>query len=51
LGVESFSSFKEKLRDLWQEDLYKNSSVKEWEDFDDIPAKEARVLLNVVSKL
>lgn len=50
-SIEDFSSFKDKLRELWAEDLYKNELVKEWGEFDDIPAKEARVLLNVVSKL
>lgn len=51
LGVDDFDAFKEKLRDFWQKDLYKNEDAKDWSSFEDVPPKEARVLLNVISNL
>ena len=51
LGVDNFDSFKEKLRDFWQKDLYKNEDAGDWSSFEDVPPKEARVLLNVISNL
>lgn len=51
LGVDDFDSFKEKLRDFWQKDLYKNEDAGDWSSFEDVPPKEARVLLNVISNL
>tara|TARA_Y100000592_G_scaffold18799_1_gene28747 strand:- start:3728 stop:4537 length:810 start_codon:yes stop_codon:yes gene_type:complete len=50
LGIEDFASFKEKLREYWADGSYQNESVKEWQDFEDIPAKEARILLKLVSQ-
>lgn len=43
-----FNGFKEKLRILWEQDVYKNIEAKNWNDFSDIPPKEARILLNAL---
>lgn len=48
LNCNSFSEFKDELRNLWTENLYRNDKAKEWESFEDIPAKEARVLIKLV---
>jgi len=49
-GVESFDAFKELLRDLWKSEKYVNESVKDWNSFSDIPAKEARKLISIITK-
>jgi hypothetical protein len=49
-GVESFDAFKDLLRDLWKSEKYVNESVKDWGGFSDIPAKEARKLIGIISK-
>jgi hypothetical protein len=49
-SVESFDGFKELLRDLWKSEKYINEDVKNWKDFDNIPAKEARKLIGIISK-
>ena len=48
LNCNSFEEFKAELRNLWSENLYRNEKAKEWQDFSDIPAKEARVLIKLV---
>lgn len=49
-GIDTFDAFKELLRDLWKSEKYVNESVKDWSDFSDIPAKEARKLISIISK-
>jgi len=49
-GTESFDEFKQILRDLWKSEKYINESVKDWNNFSDIPAKEARKLIGIISK-
>lgn len=49
-GVNSFDAFKELLRDLWKSEKYVNESVKDWNSFSDIPAKEARKLIGIIAK-
>lgn len=49
-GIESFDGFKDLLRDLWKSEKYINEDVKDWNDFSDIPAKEARKLISILSK-
>jgi hypothetical protein len=44
----SFDDFKEKLRDLYRSEKYRNDEVKNWGSFEDIPPKEARTLLGLV---
>ena len=45
----TFDEFKSKLRDLWSSNAYKNDDVKKWNDFGDIPPKEARILLGLMT--
>lgn len=47
-SITNYSGFKAKLRELWQEGLYKNPETKNWSDFSDIPPKEARALLKAL---
>ena len=49
-GIDTFDAFKELLRDLWKSEKYVNESVKDWNDFGDITAKEARKLISIISK-
>ena len=48
-GVD-FNSFKNKLRELYKDEKYKNDPevIKAWGDYKDIPAKECRKLLKLV---
>ena len=50
LKISNFEDFKNHLRNLWKTEEYKNESAKEWNSFDDIPVKEARILLGILSK-
>ena len=43
-----FNDFKVKLRDLWMLELYRNDNAKNWNSYDDVPAKEARLLINII---
>lgn len=49
-NVESFDGFKDVLRDLWKKGSYLNENVKEWSSYSDISAKEARILISILSK-
>jgi len=49
-SVDSFESFKDTLRAFWKDGKYLNEEVKNWSSFDDIPAKEARKLIGIISK-
>jgi len=49
-GTDSFESFKDVLRELWTSGTYINEDVKNWSSFDNIPAKEARKLIGIISK-
>ncbi len=48
LKCNSFNEFKDKLRELWTLELYRNDGAKNWQGFDDVPAKEARLLINII---
>jgi len=48
LKCNSFNDFKDKLRELWTLELYRNDNAKNWKSYDDVPAKEARLLINIV---
>ena len=48
LKCSSFNDFKDKLRELWTLELYRNDQAKDWNSFDDVPAKEARLLINII---
>jgi len=48
LSCSSFDDFKNFLRKLWTDDLYKNEEAKSWKDFTCVPAKECRKLLSFI---
>lgn len=48
LKCNSFNGFKDKLRELWTLELYRNDKAKDWGTYDDVPAKEARLLINII---
>jgi len=50
-GGKTFEEFKEILRQFWIEKAYKNGDAAEWNDWDDIPAKEARKIRALMKKL
>lgn len=45
---DSFEALQDALRELWKAKAYRNTAVSEWDAFDDIPAKEARVLIKLL---
>jgi hypothetical protein len=49
LNCSNFEEFKVILRDWWKSGKYQNESVRDWEDFSDIPATEARVLMKLIN--
>ena len=49
LDCGSFDDFKQVLRDWWQEKKYNNQDAGKWSSFEDVPAKEARVLLKLIN--
>lgn len=52
LSCESFEDFKVHLRSWWQdkvEGVYQNQSLKRWENWEDISAKDARNLIGLIS--
>lgn len=48
LGCGSFTDFKESLRKFWAKEMYRNEEAGSWESYEDIPAKEARILLKII---
>ena len=50
LGFDDYTSFKTVLKEFWKDETYRNDGVKEWTDFGDIPAKEARKLISLLEK-
>ena len=50
LKCASYTDFKDKLRELWTIGVYKNESAKDWGTYDDIPAKEARLLIDIIKQ-
>lgn len=46
-NISTFEEFKEELRSLWSQNLYRNDEAKTWESFFDIPPKEARILIKL----
>lgn len=50
LKCDTYTDFKDKLRELWTIGIYKNESAKDWATYDDIPAKEARLLINIIKQ-
>jgi hypothetical protein len=50
LSCANFEEFRTVLRDWWQSGKYKNNDVKDWNDYDDIPASQARVLMKLINQ-
>jgi hypothetical protein len=51
LQCADFDCFKDKLRHFWEKEIYQNIEAKKWEKYEDIPAKEARILLKLIKSL
>jgi hypothetical protein len=49
LNCSSFEEFKVVLRDWWSTGKYKNNEVKDWNDYSDIPATHARILMKLMN--
>lgn len=49
LNCSNFEEFKFILRDYWKKGLYQNDSVKDWNDYSDIPPSESRILMKVIN--
>ena len=47
-GITSFTEFQEYLRKAWKLGVYKNEEAKVWGCYNDIPAKEARILMSIL---
>ena len=45
-----FDDFISDLRKLWAKNVYKNKDITNWKSFDDIPIKEARVLIKIIKE-
>jgi len=46
----NFDDFISDLRKLWAKNIYKNKDITNWKSFDDIPIKEARVLIKLIKE-
>lgn len=49
-GITDFEGFRAILRELWSSEKYRFEGIKDWKNFSDIPAKEARMLLPLLNK-
>jgi hypothetical protein len=49
-GITDFEGFRAILRELWTTEKYRYEGIKDWKNFEDIPAKEARILLPLINK-
>lgn len=47
---DDFEAFIALLRRFWQQGTYKHEAVSSWNSFNDVPTKEARVLLKMVKE-
>ena len=50
-GGGNFDDFKETLRSLWKKEIYQNGDAQNWNNFNDVPAKEARKIRAALKKL
>lgn len=50
-GYEGWDGFLEALRELYRKDLYKNTAVSGWKEFDDIDPEDARKILAAFKKM
>ena len=49
LNCSNFEEFKVILREWWASDKYKNNEVKNWNDYENIPASQARILMKLIN--
>jgi hypothetical protein len=49
LNCSNFEEFRVILRDWWKSEKYKNDSVKDWNQYEDIPASQARILMKLIN--
>lgn len=49
-GYNDYEEFKGWLRKLYKENIYRNDDIPNWNDFNDIPVKDAKVLLELLEK-
>ena len=47
-GISSFQEFQDYLRKAWKANVYRNDDTKVWSSYNDIPAKEARILISIL---
>jgi uncharacterized protein YbcV (DUF1398 family) len=47
-NINSFEDFQDYLRNAWKMGVYKNAEAKVWTSYNDIPAKEARILMSIL---
>lgn len=47
-GLTNFEEFQDYLRNAWKLGVYKNNDAKVWTCYNDIPAKEARILMSIL---
>lgn len=47
-GLTSFEEFQDYLRKAWKMNVYRNEETKVWTSYNDIPAKEARILISIL---
>ena len=47
-GIGNFQEFQDYLRNAWKVGVYKNAEAKVWTNYNDIPAKEARILMSML---
>jgi len=50
LNCSNFEEFRVILRDWWKSEKYKNDSVKDWNQYEDIPASQARILMKIINQ-
>ena len=48
LKITEFEQFKNYLRTLWKNEIYKNEDAKDWDSFNSIPAKECRIIIALI---
>lgn len=49
-GCNTFSGFLDILRNFWEANIYRNEETKNWEKFEDLSAKDCRVITTIVKK-
>lgn len=47
-GHESFVDFQNYLRLLWKSNIYRNNDAANWASYEDVPVKEARILISIL---